>query len=86
MWCQWEQTRLQVQETWDVGSILSQEDPLEEEMATYSSILENPMDTGAWQAIVHRVTQSQTRLKGLSKHHENYTKKASNRQTFKEPK
>ena len=44
------------------------------------------MDTGAWQAIGHRVTPSQTRLKGLSKHHENYTKKASNRQTFKEPK
>ena len=28
--------------------------------------LENPMDRGAWQAIVHRVTKSQTRLKGLS--------------------
>ena len=26
----------------DVGSILGQEDPLEEEMATRSSILENP--------------------------------------------
>jgi len=50
------------------------------------SCLENPMDKGVWQAIVHRVTQSQTRLKGLSKHHENYTKKASNGQTFQEPK
>ena len=26
------------------------------------------MDRGAWQAIVHRVTQSQTQLKGLSMH------------------
>ena len=25
--------------------------------------LENPMDRGAWQATVHRVTKSQTRLK-----------------------
>ena len=50
------------------------------------SCLENPMDKEVWQAIVHRVTQSQTRLKGLSKHYENYTKKASNGQTFKEPK
>ena len=28
--------------------------------------LENPMDRGAWQAAVHRVTQSRTRLKRLS--------------------
>ena len=27
------------------------------------SCLENPMDRGTWQAIVHRVTQSQTQLK-----------------------
>ena len=26
------------------------------------SCLENPVDRGAWQAIVHRVTKSQTRL------------------------
>ena len=26
------------------------------------SFLENPMDRGAWQATVHRVTKSQTRL------------------------
>ena len=32
------------------------------------SCLENPMDSGAWQATVHRVTQSQTRLKQLSTH------------------
>jgi len=32
------------------------------------SCLENPMDRGAWQATVHRVTQNQTRLKQLSTH------------------
>ena len=53
---------------------LGWEDPLEESVATRSSTisflfffcLENPMDSharGAWQATVHRVTKSQTRLK-----------------------
>ena len=32
------------------------------------SCLENPMDTGAWRASVHRVTKSQTRLKRLNMH------------------
>jgi len=32
------------------------------------SCLENPMDRGAWRAILHRVTKSQTQLKWLSKH------------------
>ena len=32
------------------------------------SCLENPMDTGAWWAIVHRVTKTQTRLKRLRTH------------------
>ena len=32
------------------------------------SCLENPMDIGAWWAIVHRVTQSQTQLKWFSMH------------------
>ena len=32
------------------------------------SCLENPMDRGAWRAIVHRVIKSQTRLKWLSTH------------------
>ena len=38
---------------------LGQEDPLEKEMATHSSILalENPMDRGGWWAIVHGVTR-----------------------------
>ena len=30
------------------------------------SWLENPMDRGAWQAMVHRVSKSQTQLKRLS--------------------
>ena len=32
------------------------------------SCLENPMDRGAWQATVHRVTKSLTQLKRLSTH------------------
>ena len=36
------------------------------------SCLENPMDRGAWQFTVHRVTQSQTRLKQLSTHTHTY--------------
>ena len=41
---------------------LHQEDPLEEGMATHSSILawRIPMDRGAWQAVVHGVVKSQT--------------------------
>ena len=37
----------------------SQEEPLEKEMATYSSILAlgNPMDRGAWQTTVDGVTK-----------------------------
>ena len=51
-------------ETW-VWS-LGWEDPLEESMATHSSILawRIPMDRGAWQATVHGVAESQTRLSG----------------------
>ena len=43
---------------------LVQEDPLEKGMVTHSGILawENPMDRGAWQATVHGITKSQTRL------------------------
>ena len=41
---------------------LGREDPLEKEMATYSSILawRIPMDRGACQATVYGVTKSQT--------------------------
>ena len=51
-----------VQETW-VQS-LGREDPLEEGMATHSSVLglENPMDRGAWWAAVHGVAKYQTGL------------------------
>ena len=43
---------------------LGQEYPLEEDMATHSSILawRIPMDRGAWWASVHGVTKSQIRL------------------------
>ena len=46
----------------DVGSILGEGhgSPLQ------YSCLENPMDRGAWRAVVHGVTKSWTRLKRLS--------------------
>ena len=51
-----------MQETW-VRS-LGWENPLEEGMATHSSILawRIPMDRAAWQATIHRVAKSQTQL------------------------
>ena len=51
-----------MRETW-VQS-LGWEDPLEEGMAIHSSILawRIPMDRGAWWAIVHEVSKSQTGL------------------------
>ena len=50
-----------MQETW-VPS-LDQEDPLEKGMATSPAFLvDNPMDSGAGQAIVYGVLKSQTRL------------------------
>ena len=44
---------------------LGWEDPLEEGMATHSNVLawRIPLDRGAWQATVHGVTKSQTRLR-----------------------
>ena len=49
---------------------LGQEAPLEEGMTTHSSILvwRILIDRGAWQATVHGVSKSQTRLKQLSMH------------------
>ena len=43
---------------------LGQEDPLEKEMATHSSILAQriPMDRGDWRAIVNGVAKSQIEL------------------------
>ena len=41
---------------------LGQEDPLEKEVVTHSSILawDKPVDRAAWQAMVHGVAKSQT--------------------------
>ena len=49
---------------------LGWEDILEKGMATHSSILawKNPMDRGAWWAIVCEVAKSWTQLKRLSMH------------------
>ena len=54
-----------MQETWETWvQSLAWEDPLEEEMATHSSILawKNPMDRGAWRATVHEVAKIRTQL------------------------
>ena len=52
--------RAQEMWVWSLG----REDPLEEEMATHSSILdwEKPMDRGGWWATVHGVAKSRTQL------------------------
>ena len=49
-----------MREAW--AQSLGWEDPLEEGMATHSSILawRVPMHRGAWQATVHRIAKSQT--------------------------
>ena len=49
---------------------LGWEDPLEEGMATHSSILawRIPMDRGAWRATVHRGAKSQTQLSDYAQH------------------
>ena len=53
-----------MRETW-VRS-LGWEDPLEKKMAIHASILawKIHMDSGAWRATVHRVTNSRTQLSG----------------------
>ena len=47
---------------------LGQEDPLEEEhgIPLQYSCLKNPMDKGAWRAVVQRVTKSWTQLSDLA--------------------
>ena len=57
-----------MQETWVRSP--GQEDPLQEGMATHSSILawRIPKDRGAWWATAHGVTNSQTRLNNKHKH------------------
>ena len=55
---QWVKNLPAMQETW--VQFLGQEDPLEKEIATHSSILawsKYLMDRGAWQAIVHGVAR-----------------------------
>ena len=50
-----------IQETQEIQvRSLGQEDPLEDEMATHSSIscLKNPMNRGDWQTTVQRVAES----------------------------
>ena len=53
---------------------LGQEDSLEKEMATHSSILglENSMDRGAWLAAVYGVTKRQTPLSNQHFHFNDY--------------
>ena len=48
----------------DLDSIPGLEDPLEEDMATQSSILacRIPINRGAWQTTIHGITKSWTRL------------------------
>ena len=45
--------------------------------------LENPMDRGAWRAMVHRVTKTPTRLKGLSTHTLSSIRQTSKNKTAK---
>ena len=58
--------------------LLGWEDPLEEGMATHSSIL--PGESHGQRSLagytVHRVAKSQTRLKRLSTHAHNYLEKS----------
>ena len=63
-WCWWWRIRLSMQETEETRVwSLDQEDALEKQMATCSSILgENSMDRGAWQATVHGLEKIRTQL------------------------
>ena len=47
------------------------------------SCLQNPMDSGAWRAMVLRVTKSLTRLKWLSTHHTQHARSSNLRQLKK---
>ena len=64
---QWVKNPPAMRETQEMQVLfLSQEDPLEEEMAVFLALqyscLGNPKDRGAWWAIVHGVAKNQTRL------------------------
>ena len=62
----------EIQEMW-VQS-LGGEQPMKEETATHSSVLENSMDKRAWRGLLsaHEVTKSQTRLSDLHTHFKNF--------------
>ena len=65
LWLSGKRIQLPIQEMQETQvRSLDQEDPLEEGMATHSNILawRIPRDRGAWQATVHWVTKSWTRL------------------------
>ena len=47
------------------------------------SCLDNPMDRGAWWAMVHRVTKSQTQLKQLSTHNYKHIDRHGERDLFR---
>ena len=57
----------------DEGRFLVREDPLEQGIATHSSILvwKIPWIRGAWRAMVHGISKSQAQLKRLSTHTHN---------------
>ena len=66
---QWVKNPPAMQETQETQvQSLGWEDPLEEEMATQYSCLENPMDGGAWQATVHGVAKSWTQVSPSTAH------------------
>ena len=74
---QWVKNLPAMQETQEMQApSLRREDPLEEGMATHSSILawRIPMDRGAWQAIVHGVAKSQARLSDQAQHEAHVSK------------
>ena len=67
---QWYGIHLPMQETQEMQvRTLGQEDPWEKEMATHSSVLPGePHGLRSLRAMVHRVTQSQTRLRTYMLH------------------
>ena len=60
--CMMTQTVKNIPAMWETEfQSLSREDPLEKGVATQSSVLaQNSTDRGAWQALAHEVTESQT--------------------------
>ena len=69
-WCWWERTHLPMQQIREDGMIpgLAKSPEGEHDSPPQYSCLENPMDRGAWQATILRITKSWTRLEQLSMH------------------